>query len=605
MSVHSFASVAGNEYHFDSLSTALFEFDSTFNFIRVKDFKKSVSNTFAGLVLDTKNNPIMAFRHMQSTTIDGFAFNTSNGAGVILATVDKTNFKTINITSLNDKIGNLSSNTFSNDAINNIYSFGNFNGIMEINKQQIFDLNNTDYFFIKLGLCNVPPKLPKTGNLNLCIGAKDTIKALKFYDRYRWYFNETEQRSITSYEMPVTKPGRYYLVVDSGECRGISDVITYTQTLKLDLGKDTLICNQDSLLLQTKPDNKSYSWNNGSKQSYIYPKKTGKYNVQVMDKFDCLTADTINVRFVNLSKPKLSASRFPDICDGQSLDLITTANFEKYNWLRNNLLLPKDTSHLIKIKIAGNYIVEVDSAGCSRRSDLLTVNVYPNPEIDLGNDKMLCNTKTFELTAQSGYVTYLWSTGETTSKIKVKNSGKYWVAVSNQYGCKDSDEITINMDSLIGPLLYLTNGTLYCLSTGFFTWYFNDIEIKGLSSNSITPKESGEYKVIVTNPTTGCQNSQSINYIYKPKDDKFILSVYPNPAHDKLNVLFDLGENINGTIKYKMYQIDGKLLTKGDFLFDSNITSNITFQTTFLAQGIYYLEVNINEFKNIIKFNKL
>ena len=605
IALQSFASVAGNEYHFDSLSTALFEFDSAFNFIKVKDFKKSLTNMLAGLVQDTKDNPVVAFGHIQNTSIDGFVYKTTNGYGMLLATLDKTTFKTINITSLNENNGNVSSNAFSNDAINNIYSFGNFNGVMEINKQQIIDSNNTDYFFLKLGLCNVPPKLNKTGSLNLCIGANDTIKAQKFYDRYRWFYNETEQRSITSYKMPVTKPGRYYLVVDSGECRGISDVVTYTQTVKLDVGKDTLICNQDSFLLQTTPDKKSYLWNTGSKSSYIYPRKTGKYFVSIIDKFDCKTADTINVKFIHMSKPKLSTSRIPDICEGQSVDIFTTANFEKYRWLQNNLLLPKDTSSIVKVKTAGNYIVEADSAGCSRRSDPVAVNVYPNPEIDLGDDKILCNTKIFELEAPPGYVSYLWSTSETTSKINVKNSGKYSVSVFSQFGCKGADEVIITMDSLTGPLLYLTNGTLYCLSPGTFIWYLNGIEMNGLTSNSIIPKESGEYKVIVTNTATGCQNSAKINYIYKPKDDKFILAVYPNPAGDKLNLLFDLGENIHGTINYKMYQIDGKLLGKGDFLFDSNITNTISLPTEFLAQGMYYLEVNINEFKNVIRFKKL
>lgn len=605
MTLKSNIDINGIEFYFDSLSTALFEYDSAFNFIRVKNFGKSSSNMFVNLVQDTKDNPVIIFENLQNTSIDGFTYNTNNGHGNLLTTIDKNTFKTINITSLNDNVGNVIANAFSNDGLKNIYAFGYFNGVMEINKQRIIDSNNVDYFFLKLGLCNVPPKLNKAGTLNLCIGANDTIKAQKFYDRYRWYYNETEQRNNITFKIPVTKPGRYYLVVDSGECRGISDVITYTQTLKLDVGRDTLICNQDSFLLQTKPDKKSYLWNTGSKLSFIYPKKTGKYNVQIKDKFDCPTADTINVKFVNVSKPKLNTSRIPNLCEGESVDIFTTANFEKYHWLQNNLLLPKDTSYLIKIKIAGNYAVEGDSAGCSRKSDLLTINVYPNPEIDLGNDKILCNTKTFELAAPAGYVSYLWSTSETTTKIKLKNSGKYSVSVFNQYGCKGSDEVTITLDSLVGPLLYLTDGKLYCLTTGEFKWFLNDVEIKGETANFIFPKESGQYKVIVTNTSTGCQNSGTINYIYRPKDEKLILAVYPNPASDKLSILFDLGKNIKGTINYKMYQIDGKLLGKGDFEFDSNVSNNVTLATDFLAQGMYYLEVNINEFKNVVKFNKL
>ncbi len=40
--------------------------------------------------------------------------------------------------------------------------------------------------------------------------------------------------------------------------------------------------------------------------------------------------------------------------------------------------------------------------------------------------------------------TYTWNTGETTSEILVSNSGKYWVEVTNQYGCLNSDTVIVN-----------------------------------------------------------------------------------------------------------------------------------------------------------------
>ncbi len=70
------------------------------------------------------------------------------------------------------------------------------------------------------------------------------------------------------------------------------------------------------------------------------------------------------------------------------------------------------------------------------------VIVHDNPEINLPNDTSLCDGNYF--TIDPGvFQSYLWNTGDTTQTITVNESGDYWVQVTNEFSCGNSDTITV------------------------------------------------------------------------------------------------------------------------------------------------------------------
>ena len=118
------------------------------------------------------------------------------------------------------------------------------------------------------------------------------------------------------------------------------------------------------------------------------------------------------------------------------MDLVATGNFVRCVWSTGA------QSTIIRVGTPGTYSVTVvDSNGCKGMSaPIAIVGSAPlNPSI----------TATFtpcrsELDAQPGFVSYLWSTGETTRGIVVHIPGSYTVTVTDAYGCTGTAAIAVD-----------------------------------------------------------------------------------------------------------------------------------------------------------------
>ncbi len=100
------------------------------------------------------------------------------------------------------------------------------------------------------------------------------------------------------------------------------------------------------------------------------------------------------------------------------------------------LAFPKETTR---------YIFAVtDSLGCIAY-DTVTVFVRPKPDVKIITDKdtSICPCDSITLTVVGGDQ-FQWSTGDTTRSIVVKDSGYYFVAASNNFGCTSTAGININ-----------------------------------------------------------------------------------------------------------------------------------------------------------------
>lgn len=90
------------------------------------------------------------------------------------------------------------------------------------------------------------------------------------------------------------------------------------------------------------------------------------------------------------------------------------------------------------------YLEVTDSLGCVS-IDSVTVIVHSPPLAKITVDKEIpvCPCDSIILQATEGLI-YRWSTGDTTSKIIVKESGYYSLLVQNPYGCIDTSGIYID-----------------------------------------------------------------------------------------------------------------------------------------------------------------
>ncbi|MEM6261856.1 MAG: T9SS type A sorting domain-containing protein [Bacteroidota bacterium] len=162
-----------------------------------------------------------------------------------------------------------------------------------------------------------------------------------------------------------------------------------------------------------------------------------------------------------------------------------------------------------------NGIVHYSRPGCP--SPFTTVNavVSATPPLSLGPDVTTCGA--VPLTATPGPYSYAWNTGDTTQAITATTTGTYSVVVTDPAGCTNTD--TINVFTNPKPPLSLGADTTSCGSVlldagnpGFTTSWSNGPQTQ---TNLIT--QSGSYSVIVQNPVTGCDNTDTINVTINPQ----------------------------------------------------------------------------------------
>ena len=90
----------------------------------------------------------------------------------------------------------------------------------------------------------------------------------------------------------------------------------------------------------------------------------------------------------------------------------------------------------------------------------LTMSTNIGFDIDLGQDTSICNGPVL-LTPGTGFNSYLWSNGSSSSSIIVSEEGSYTVIVTNLNGCEGTDTIEVQSDcdfAIYVPNVFTPNG---------------------------------------------------------------------------------------------------------------------------------------------------
>jgi len=316
---------------------------------------------------------------------------------------------------------------------------------------------------------------------------------------YRWSTGSTDS-AIT-----INKQGIYWVEVKNSCFIRYDSIKVSTDSLFIiDLGPDTSLC-AGSLLLNGWNPGCTYRWSTGSTDSSITINRQGTYWVEV--KNNCFTLyDSIKVSIDSLFILDLG----PDttICSGQSLLLIAGNNNNTYKWNTGSA-----DSFIIADK-NGQYSVEVTNA-CGSGIDSVIISIMPEPEIYLPEDTAFCINSSNDLSPISFHCDcFLWSTGDTVSKIKADKDGLYWVKGINKCGFFADSVNVIHSQPQID---YQTNDTSVC--AGDFcnltvTGAFNIKWFDGTASNSILlkPIQSNYYSFELTD-SVGCTLQDSIKII--------------------------------------------------------------------------------------------
>ena len=262
--------------------------------------------------------------------------------------------------------------------------------------------------------------------------------------------------------------------------------------------------NADSVLW-TFDDSLSGSFNTSTDFNPVHLfTDTGIYNVELTKYTGCGTfVFSIKVPVIN-HLPEFSLGNDTTLCDGKSLVLKAETPGSTYLWQDGS------TNNNFTVSTPGIYWMEATNP-CGSAKDSIDINYSLRPEINLGNDTLLCQGTSLLLNATIPGGSYYWQDNSTANSYIVTDPGFYWVQVINADGCTNSD--SINIDFSIPPEVSLGNDTVLCTNGSFnltvdipgviYEWQ------DGSSGTDFIVTSPGLYWVNITD-ASGCSASDSI-----------------------------------------------------------------------------------------------
>jgi len=222
-----------------------------------------------------------------------------------------------------------------------------------------------------------------------CFGDSTSFYISGDVDSVFWDFGDTaagaeNSSNLTSPLHQFSAPGDYLVTATAvrGNFSYPSDLlvtITAPDSLALNIGNDTILCDGDSLFLNASNRNATYLWQDMSTSESIKVGAPGLYFVEVTQNV-CSIADSIFIDVINL---EIDLGRDTTLCNDATTLLDPTIDSVAYVWQDGS------TDSTFLVSNAGMYWLQVTQNICSV-ADSIFIDVI-NLDVNLGNDTTLCN----------------------------------------------------------------------------------------------------------------------------------------------------------------------------------------------------------------------
>ncbi len=370
-------------------------------------------------------------------------------------------------------------------------------------------------------------------------------------------------------------------------------------------GGATTFCQGGNVTL-TSSLGASYLWApGGATTASISATAAGNYTVTVPDPNGCgpLTSAPVAVTVnPNPSPLTISANGATTFCAGGSV-ILTAGSALNWLWSPGGA-----TTQAITVTTSGSYTVTTSNVNsCTSTSTATDVTVNPNPvqpSISANGSTTFCAGGSVILTSSSA-TSYLWSPGgATTQAITATANGSYTVTIGNVNNCTSTStatDVTVNLNPTASftftqndPTIDF-NGSASGGTPGYtYAWDFGDGGSGTGAITSHTYASANTYTVelcvtdansctnCTTQPVTiltiGIDNNSSINE----------LNIFPNPANDVLNIVFNMATTEN--VEVKLMNSVGQLVFNEKLnQFSGNYNKQLNIAS--YATGNYMLQV--------------
>jgi hypothetical protein len=299
--------------------------------------------------------------------------------------------------------------------------------------------------------------------------------------------------------------------------------------------------------------------------------------------------------------PSVNIGADDTICANRTKTLNAGTGYNSYLW-DNGTTQPTRT-----VAVAGTYFVTTTSAGGCKASDTVQIFTHTVPQVNLGNDTLVCPNVTLVLDAGNPGDSYLWDNGTTQQTRAVSETGTYFAQVTNPFGCKNADTVKIivkdkplgNINAVYYDTAMYVFDVLNDLYSVGYVWDFGDgspleydyrvyhrytqngiytVTLSLLGDCGVDQIRQRTIDVFDAGNATGTQNLNK---------EQLGLTLYPNPAKESLS--------INVANSNHLQSITISTIT-GQVIYDNhNINANsIIIPTGTWSTGLYVVKTSTN-----------
>lgn len=415
--------------------------------------------------------------------------------------------------------------------------------------------------------------------------------------------------------------GNYsFTVSDVNNCQTVGNAIVssgFCCTLRISAQGTNGSCGLNNASISVSVDTAgtapySYSLNGGTPQSSgtFTGLASGTYLVLVTDANSCSDTATVVIQ-PSSNNLNVSIATTGETCNGSD-DATATANSTGgtapllYQWSTN------ETTDTIFNLLPDAYSVTVtDAGGCSGTATTL-ITEPASITVNAGDDTTACEGNTVTVQADAGYVSYLWSSGETTEAISPLVSGTYSVTVTDTNGCTASDVVIVTY--AISPVVDLGNdkvayqgehveltATIIPSSTGgTYNWQPDTLLSCTTCQNPLALATDTMTYVLDYTDANGCSGSDTVTLFVLPVGHIFFPNAF-TPNGDGANDIYLPG---GSEVKLIVWRIFNRW---GEKVFESNsqfIGWNGKYKGALQPPGVYVYYAEVTYMNNETeKFN--
>ena len=306
------------------------------------------------------------------------------------------------------------------------------------------------------------------------------------------------------------------LLTSCGLLKDNTTLNVYDSPNGLDLGPDRVLCQGALDTLHAGKGFITYLWQDGSTDSVYHASVAGSYSVTATTY--CNKQFTDAIQLLPPATVDFHLGPGVTICPGDTATITPPAGFSGYSWYP---AYNESTAALPSVNVyPGENTTYTCTAfttqGC-RVADSVRVQLAKVPPIDRGGSFTICPNGQVTLDAGSGFISYLWTTGETTRQITVSQPAQYSVeATSSSNNCISRASDTVSwykvLKPALGPDISLCTDSSHLFNAG--NNYMNYLWQDGSTKATFTATVPGDYWVQVTD-SNGCSAGDTVQVIGK------------------------------------------------------------------------------------------